>query len=92
MTDEEYEKLVREREEYKKRMNQRQQEINRTRYESYNNYMKNTVRMVNPDKTDAELERYQNFGNDKMYEFYTNETEHLDGFFERLKKKIFNRK
>ena len=89
MTEEEYNKMVQERENYKRFRMERHQYINDFMHDAHVERTKNIIRMVNPDKSDEELFRDDLITPVTQCNFYYDEGKRLRNFLGRLKKKLF---
>lgn len=89
MTEEEYKKMVQERENYKRSMVDRHNNLERSMRNLHMEYEKNLIRMANPTKTDEELFREGLITPVSIYDFYEKEEKRLNSFWKRLKKKLF---
>ena len=89
MSEEEYNKMIQERENYKRSMVERHNNLERSMRNLHKEYEKSIIRMVNPDKSDEELFRGNLLTPVSVYDFYEKEEKRLNGFWKRLKKKLF---
>nr|WP_294677558.1 hypothetical protein [uncultured Blautia sp.] len=91
MSEEEFEQLQRQREEYKRRHSELQQNMNdeiryRRRRESEKTFefYRERKRLNNPGKSDEELGIDKPFINENMYDFWDKETIRLSSYFKKL--------
>lgn len=89
MTEEEYNKMVQEREEYKRKMLRSQQETHDAINGMYKNLYTMRYKMVNMHKPDEKPDFDSVMLPTGLYDFYDGEEKRVKNFWKRLKKKLF---
>lgn len=89
MSEEEYNKMIQEREAYKQKMNQKRKQLNNDIVNLQRNIYFTSYRMANLHKTDDELNVNNIRTPADIYSFYDKEEQRLDSFLSRIKKKLF---
>lgn len=89
MSEEEYNKMIQEREAYKHKMNQKSKQLNNDIVNLQRNIYFTSYRMANLYKTDDELNVNNIHTPADIYSFYDKEEQRLDNFLSRIKKKLF---
>lgn len=88
MTDEEYQRLQRERDEYREFAAKRNSQLVNSTVNLKKEQSRNFIRWTNPTKTDEELKINQPCYEDKLLSVYQNDAKRVGGLLRRIKKII----